>query len=91
MTNLKSIAATLALLGSGAFAITGCDKKDTGATETPGGKEAAPAEKAEGSCGAEKAEGSCGAEKEKAEGSCGAEKAEGEEKAEGSCGAAEEE
>jgi len=74
--DLKSIATTLAFLGTGALATTGCDK-DKPAVETP----AAPAagDAAEGSCGADKAEGSCGAEK--AEGSCGAEKAEG------SCGA----
>lgn len=80
--NLKSIATTLALLGSGALAMTGCEK-DAPATETPGGAEGA-ADAAEGSCGADKAEGegSCGAE---GEGSCGGEKAEGE--GEGSCGA----
>lgn len=74
--DLKSIATTLAFLGTGALATTGCDK-DKPAVETP----AAPAagDAAEGSCGADKAEGSCGADK--AEGSCGAEKAEG------SCGA----
>ena len=94
--DLKSIATTLAFLGTGALAMTGCDK-DKPATETP----AAPAagDAAEGSCGADKAEGSCGAEKaegscgaEKAEGSCGAEKAEGgeaaEEGGEASCGGA---
>ncbi len=91
--DLKSIATTLAFLGTGALTLTACDK-DAPATETP----AAPAAEgaAEGSCGGDKAEGSCGGEKaegscggEKAEGSCGGEKAEGScggEKAEGSCG-----
>lgn len=95
MTNFKTIAATLALLGT--TAIVGCDNKDAPATETPGDANAATPEKAEGSCGGEKAEASCAGEKaegscggEKAEGSCGGEKAEGScggEKAEGSCGA----
>jgi hypothetical protein len=87
MLNIKEIAATLAILGSGALVLTGCEK-DKEATETPAaaggaGEEAKP----EGSCGGEKAEGSCGGEKK--EGSCGGEKAEGScggEKAEGSCG-----
>ncbi len=84
--DLKSIATTLAFLGTGALATTGCDK-DKPAVETP----AAPAagDAAEGSCGADKAEGSCGAEK--AEGSCGAEKEGGEAAEEGgeaSCGGA---
>ncbi len=85
--DLKSIATTLAFLGTGALAMTGCDK-DKPATETP----AAPAagDAAEGACGADKAEGACGAEKAEGEGSCGAaaegtEEAEGE--GEGSCGA----
>lgn len=88
MANLKDIAATLAILGSGALVMSGCGK-DKPATETPAGAEAAPTDGAEGSCGGEKAEGSCGAEQ--AEGSCGAEgetPAEGDEAAEGeaSCG-----
>ncbi|MBK6922901.1 MAG: hypothetical protein IPH07_36275 [Deltaproteobacteria bacterium] len=36
MANLKHIAATLAILGSGALVFTGCEKKGE-ATETPGG------------------------------------------------------
>ena len=40
MTNLKSIATTLAILGSGSLAVAGCEKA---ATETPGGAEGAPA------------------------------------------------
>ena len=83
--DLKSIATTLAFLGTGALTMTGCDK-DKPATETP----AAPAagEAAEGSRGGEKAEGSCGGEK--AEGSCGGEKAEAAPEGEGeaSCGGA---
>jgi uncharacterized low-complexity protein len=78
MVNLKQIAATLAVLGTSAFMVSGCNK-DKPATENP----TDAAEKAgEGSCGAEKGgEGSCGAEKG-GEGSCGAEKG-----GEGSCGA----
>lgn len=60
MNNFKSIATTLAILGTGAIMTTGC-KKDS-ATETPGGSDAAAEDKAEGSCGG--AEGSCGASHE---------------------------
>ena len=80
MANLKDIAATLAILGSVSFMVTGC-KKDS--SEVPAGDEAA----GEKSCGGDKAEGSCGGDK--AEGSCGGDKAEGScggDKAEGSCG-----
>lgn len=54
--NVKHIAATLAILGSASFTLTGC-KKDS--TEVPAGDTAKP----EGSCGANK-DGSCGAKKE---------------------------
>ena len=66
--NIKHIAATLAILGSASFTMTGC--KDKGSTEVPGGEE----KKAEGSCGEGKTEGSFGQGKtdEKApEASCG--------------------
>lgn len=66
--NIKHIAATLAILGSASFTMTGCKKEGT---EVPAGEE----KKAEGSCGGEKKEGSCGGEKK--EGSCGGEKAAG--------------
>ena len=66
--NIKHIAATLAILGSASFTMTGCKKEGT---EVPAGEE----KKAEGSCGGEKKEGSCGGEKK--EGSCGGEKKEG--------------
>ncbi len=79
MLNIKEIAATLALLGSGSLMMTGCEK-DKPTTETPGGDGAATG--AEASCGEKKAEGSCG--EGKTEGSCGEGK--GEHKAEGSCG-----
>jgi len=85
MANLKDIAATLAILGSGALVMSGCGK-DKPATEVP----AAEGEKAaEGSCGDKAAEGSCG--DKAAEGSCGDKAAEGEGEAaapegEGSCG-----
>ena len=88
MANLKDIAATLAILGSGALVMSGCGK-DKPATETPSGADAPAADPAEASCGADKAEGgegSCSGEAAPAEGegeaSCSAE-AEGE----GSCGA----
>lgn len=79
--DLKSIATTLAFLGTGALTMTGCDK-DKPATETPAAPEAGDA--AEAACGGDKAEGSCGGEK--AEGSCGGEAAEGEGEGEASCG-----
>ncbi len=79
--NIKDIAATLAILGSGVLA-TGCGK-DAPATEVPGG-EAAPAADAEAKCSAGHSdEGHCGdaaAPADDAEGSCSAD-AEGE----GSC------
>jgi hypothetical protein len=80
--DLKSIATTLAFLGTGALAMTGCDN-DKPATETPAAPTADDAAgAAEGSCGGDKAEGSCGGDKAEGEGSCGGDKAEGE----GSCG-----
>ena len=84
MANLKEIAATLALLGSGPLLLTGCDK-EAPATEVPASADAAApadADGGEGSCGGEGGEGSCGGDHEKGEGSCG----EGHEKGEGSCG-----
>ena len=77
MANLKDIAATLAILGSGALVMSGCGK-DKPATEVPAGDEAAPP--------ADGAEASCAGATEEAEGSCAA--AEGDEAAEGegSCG-----
>lgn len=84
MLNIKELAATLAILGSGTLVVTGCNK-DKPATETPGGDGAAATDgKAEGTCGEGKAEG-----EHKAEGTCGEGKAEGtcgEGKAEGACG-----
>lgn len=77
--NIKHIAATLAILGSASFTLTGCKKEGT---EVPAGDE----KKAEGSCGANK-DGSCSAEK-KAEGSCSADKkAEGDAAGEGDAAA----
>ncbi len=85
---LKDIATTLAVLGTGALVLTGCDKEKP-ATEVPDA--AAPAAEAgEASCAADDhpGEGHCGADGEAeegdGEGSCGAEKAE--EGGEGSCG-----
>lgn len=87
--NIKDIAATLAILGSGAL-IGGCNDKP--ATEVPAGDEAAPVEGAEAKCAAgHTEEGHCGDAAAPAEGegapegeaSCSAEaKPEGE----GSCG-----
>ncbi len=50
MANLKDIAATLAILGSGALVMSGCGK-DKPATETPADAGAAAGDAAgEGSC-----------------------------------------
>ncbi len=78
MANLKDIAATLAILGSGALVMSGCGK-DKPATEVPGDAAAADGgDAAEGSCSGDKAEGSCAGEgEEAAEGSCSGDKAEG--------------
>ncbi|MCA9712085.1 MAG: hypothetical protein KDK70_39985, partial [Myxococcales bacterium] len=73
MANLKDIAATLAILGSGALIMSGCGK-DKPASEVPGGAEGA-GEAGEASCSGEKAEGSCSGAA--GEGSCSGEKAEG--------------
>ena len=56
--NVKHIAATLAILGSASFAVTGC-KKNAEGTEVPAEGE----KKADGSCGA-KGDGSCSGKKE---------------------------
>lgn len=87
--NFKDIATTLAVLGSGALFLSGCDKEKP-ATEVPDA--AAPAADAgEGSCAADDhpGEGHCGDDKAdgEGEGSCGGEKAEGEGDGEASCGA----
>lgn len=82
--NIKDIAATLAILGSGALVMTGCGKEKP-ATETPGGAEATPeagGDAAEAKCGeGHTEEGHCGAAEEAAGG-------EGDAAAEGSCGGA---
>ena len=73
--NIKDIAATLAILGSGALVMSGCGK-DAPATEVPG-EEAAPAADAEASCAADD---------HPDEGHCGDDAAGGDEAAgEGSC------
>lgn len=56
--NLKQIATTLALLGSGALVFTGCDKNKAG-SEVPGGG------------GGEAGEAACAADDHPAEGHCG--------------------
>ncbi|MGH1344020.1 MAG: hypothetical protein ACRBN8_20850 [Nannocystales bacterium] len=85
---LKDIASTLAVLGSGALFLSGCDKEKP-ATEVPDAAVPA-AEAGEGSCSADDhpADGHCGGDTADAEGegSCGGEKAEGEAEGEGSCG-----
>ncbi|MCX4247904.1 hypothetical protein [Paraliomyxa miuraensis] len=89
--NIKDIAATLAILGSGALVMTGCGK-DKPATEVPGGDaEVAPTggdeavpPAGEASCGeGHTEEGHCGGEEAAGggEASCG-----GEGEGEGSCG-----
>jgi hypothetical protein len=90
MLNLKSIAATLAVLGSGA-ALTACGGSQAKATEVPAaqGQPEHASCAASGNCGASKGagqgatpEGSCSAKKD--EHSCGAKPGAGNE---GSCGA----
>ncbi len=79
--NIKHIAATLALLGTASFAVTGCGKKGGEGTEVPaeGGDKA----DGEGSCSGEKADGEGSCSGEGGEGSCsgeaGGEEAGGEE------------
>jgi hypothetical protein len=63
MANIKDIAATLAILGSGVLVMSGCGK-DKPATEVPAGGDAAGGE-AEKSCGGE-GEKACGGEGEAA-------------------------
>jgi hypothetical protein len=73
--NIKDIAATLAILGSGAL-LVGCGK-DKPATEAPGGAAAAPTDAGgEGKCGeGHSEEGHCGdapdGDAPDGEGSCG--------------------
>ena len=85
--NIKDIAATLAILGSGAL-MTGCGKEKP-ATEVPTGDEAAPTDGAEAKCSADhKEEGHCGDDAAApAEAAAGDEEAAGGE-AEASCSAA---
>ncbi len=82
--NIKDIAATLAILGSGALAMTGCGK-DKPATEVPAGDEAAaPTGEGEAKCGEGHAgEGHCGDE---AAAPAGEGEAAPEGEGEGSCG-----
>jgi hypothetical protein len=92
--DLKTISATLAILGTG-LTLSACKKAPAEGTEVPGDK----AGGAEGSCGADKGHGhaNCSgdkaAEEKPAEGSCSGEKradgsCSGEKKADGSCGGA---
>jgi hypothetical protein len=67
--NLKQIATTIALLGSGALALSGCEK-DPPATEVPGGE------------GGD-AEASCAADDHPADGHCGGDAAGGADEAVG--------
>ena len=86
MLKIKEIAATLAILGSGALAVSACNK-DKQATETPDGAAgegdatAPEGDAPEGDAAAP--EGDAAAEGEKAEGSCGGEAGCGGEKKEG--------
>ena len=65
--NVKHIAATLAILGSASFTLTGCKKSGEG-TEVPAEGE----KKAEGSCGANK-DGSCSGDKKEGDAAAPAE------------------
>lgn len=103
MANLKDIATTLALMGSGAFVLTACDKEKP-ATEVPGADDPSGVSgDAEGSCAAadHPADGHCGGDASAADAEAptaeepaldeGAAEGEGEgedaEAGEGSCGA----
>ena len=83
MLNLKTIAATLAVMGSGAVLGACGGSQATKANEVPAAESGEPSAscgaKKEGSCGGEKKEATCSGEKK--EGSCGGEKKEA------SCGA----
>jgi hypothetical protein len=68
--NLKHIATTIALLGSGALVLTACNK-EKGSTEVPGGE------------GGEAGEAQCAADDHPAEGHCGGDSADGADAAEG--------
>jgi hypothetical protein len=91
MLKIKEIAATLAILGSGALAVSACNK-DKQTTENPDGAAAEGGDPAagdgdaaapEGEGDAAAPEGDAAAEGEKAEGSCGGEAGCGGEKKEG--------
>ena len=75
MANLKDIAATLAILGSGTLVLGGCDK-DKPATEVPGGAIEAPSTDAadampdEATDETELGEASCSADNHPEEGHC---------------------
>jgi hypothetical protein len=77
--NVKNIAATLAILGSGALVI-GCGK-DKPSTEVPGGAEGTPTDDAAdptdaaGDAAGDAGEGKCGGEDHEGEGHCGADEA----------------
>ena len=74
--NIKDIAATLAILGSGVLA-TGCGK-EAPATEVPGGDEAAPTAGAEAKCAADHSgEGHCADEAAPADADADADAGEG--------------
>ena len=76
--NLKQIATTIALLGSGALVLTGCDK-DKPSTDVPGG------------AGGEAGEAQCAADDHPADGHCGGDNAGGADEAEGDADEAAEE
>jgi hypothetical protein len=82
MMNLKDIAATLAILGSGALVATGCNK-DEPSTEVPSGDAAAPADPAGDPMGDDMmGEAKCGGEDHLDDSHCAAEGEEGVEEAE---------
>lgn len=99
--NVKDIAATLAILGSGALVLAGCGKDAAPPTEVPAGGDAAPTDTGDSATddlglGDEGGEASCGGEDHTEEGHCGAadeggdaeEGGEGGEEGEASCGGA---
>ncbi len=91
--NIKEIATTLAILGTGSLAAMGCGKEQAPAAEVPGGADAAATDAGEAKCAEGHVdEGHCGddateaaADGAEGEGSCTGEGAEGEAEGEGSC------
>ena len=78
--NIKEIATTLAILGTGSLAAMGCGKEQQPATEVPGGADAAAdaTDAGEAKCAeGHEGEGHCEGEGAEGEGSCSGEEGEG--------------